>query len=302
VKSKKRELGPVLSNVPGRGSEQDKSTTKSLTRTRALTTKLQWWAPRRSMKTGSIRQSPAADHPPLRVSIVDLARGLAIAQMIAYHFIYDLTYFGWLHIEMTQEAGWIAWRDAIVSQFVLICGIGVELSDAAGRSNARFWRRWRQIAAAAVVVSAVTAWLFGPRLIWFGILHFVAAALLLARPLAARARLSLAIGVVLVAVGASVHDARFDPVWASWIGLVAHKPATEDYVPILPWFGLVAIGIGLAGFWRQRRFAVPRSLQRLDSAPARALRWIGRWPLTIYLAHQPILMGVLFGMHSALAT
>jgi uncharacterized membrane protein len=266
-----------------------------------LTTKLQRRPSRRSLQAESIRESPAAHQPPRRLNVVDLARGLAIAQMIAYHFIYDLTYFGWLHIEMTEEAGWIAWRDAIVSQFVLISGVGVGLSDAAARSNARFWRRWCQIAASAVVVSLATGWLFGPRLIWFGVLHFVAVALLLARPLATRGPLSLAIGAVLLAVGLTVHDARFDPAQVSWIGLAAHKPATEDYVPLLPWFGVVAIGVGLTWVWRQRGFAVPSPLQRLDSAPARGLRWMGRWPLTIYLIHQPILMGVLFAVRSAVA-
>jgi len=250
----------------------------------------------------TVRDVRRADRPLPRLGIVDLARGCAIVQMISYHFIYDLTYFGWLHIRMTQEADWIAWRNAIVSQFLLVCGVGIGLSDAAGRSGARFWRRWRQIGAAAALVSAVSAWMFGPRLIWFGILHFVAVALLLARPLATRGLLNLAVGAVLLAVGLSVHDERFDPAWISWIGMVAHKPPTEDYVPLLPWFGVVAIGIGLAWMWRQRDFAMPRSWQRLDSVPARVVRWIGRWPLTIYLVHQPIMMGVLFLVHRALAS
>jgi uncharacterized membrane protein len=236
-----------------------------------------------------------------RLPVVDLARGLAIVQMVVYHFIYDLTYFGWVHFVMTEEAGWIAWRNAIVSQFLLVCGVGIGLGDAAGRSGARFWRRWRQIAAAAALVSLATAWLFGPRFIWFGILHFVAVALLLARPLPALGLANLAIGAALIVLGLSVHDAHFDPAWVDWIGLAAHKPATEDYVPLLPWFGVIAIGIGLAGLWRKRGFAVPPSWQRLDSAPSRALRWSGQWPLTIYLLHQPILMGVLFLAHSATA-
>ena len=240
----------------------------------------------------------APTSPPPRLPVVDLARGLAIGQMVAYHFIYDLTYFGWLQFVMTEEPGWVAWRNAIVSQFLLVCGIGIGLGDAAGRSGARFWRRWRQIAAAAALVSVATAWLFGPRLIWFGILHFVAVALLLARRLPALGPLNLAIGAALLVIGLSVHDARFDPAWVRWIGLVAHKPATEDYVPLLPWFGVVAIGIGLAGLWRQRGFALPPSLQRLDSPPARLLRWLGQWPLTIYLVHQPIMMGGLFVVHS----
>jgi uncharacterized membrane protein len=244
----------------------------------------------------------ASTAPLPRLPVVDLVRGLAIVQMVAYHFIYDLTYFGWLHFVMTQEAGWVAWRNAIVLQFLLVCGVGIGLGDAAGRSGARFWRRWRQIAAAAALVSLASAWLFGPRLIWFGILHFVAVALLLARPLPALGPLNLALGAVLLALGLSLHDARFDPPWLSWIGLVAHKPATEDYVPLLPWFGVVAIGIGLAWMWRQRNFVLPPSWQRLDSAPARTLRWLGQWPLTIYLVHQPILMGVLFAVRSVWAS
>lgn len=230
---------------------------------------------------------------PGRLPLVDLLRGLAILQMIAYHFIYDLTYFGWLHLQMTEQAPWIGWRDAIVSQFLVVVGIGIVLGDAGGRSQARFWRRWAQIAAAALLVSAATAWMFGPRLIWFGILHFAAVALLLARPLPKLNGWNFLLGALLLALAATVHDVRFDPPWADWIGFAAHKPATEDYVPLVPWLGVVALGIGLADRWRRTGFAVAQPLQRLDSGPARLVRGLGRWPLTVYLVHQPILMGVL---------
>jgi uncharacterized membrane protein len=161
---------------------------------------------------------PLKDARPLpRLPIVDLARGLAIAQMIAYHFIYDLTYFGWLHIDMTREAEWIGWRNAIVTQFLLVCGVGVALGDAAGRSGARFWRRWVQVAAAAALVSISSAWMFGPRLIWFGILHFIAVALLLARPLPALGLWNLAIGAALLALGLSVHDPRPGLAGSAWL-------------------------------------------------------------------------------------
>jgi uncharacterized membrane protein len=251
---------------------------------------------------GPMMPAVPPSRPLQRLPAVDLLRGLAIVQMIAYHFVYDLTYFEWLHIEMTREPEWIAWRNAIVTQFLLVSGLTAGLGDAAGRPGTRFWHRWRQVAAAAALVSIASAWLFGPRLIWFGVLHFVAVALLLARPLPALGALNLVVGAALVALGASVHDAHFDSPWVSWIGLAAHKPATEDYVPLLPWFGAFTFGIGLAGLWRRRGFALPGSLQQLDSAPARALRWLGRWPLTIYLVHQPIMMGVLFVVHSALTT
>src|SRR5258708_5281133 len=121
---------------------------------------------------------PDANGPSQRLPVADLARGLAIVQMVVYHFIYDLSYFGWLHIEMTREPGWIAWRSAIVSQFLLVVGIGIGLGDATGRSRTRFWRRWLQISGAPALASIASAWLFGPRLIWVVILHFAALALL----------------------------------------------------------------------------------------------------------------------------
>jgi uncharacterized membrane protein len=233
------------------------------------------------------------------MQLVDLARGLAILQMVAYHFIYDLNLFRWIHVDLTAEAGFIAWRSAIVSQFLLLVGLGVGIGAASGRPTGRFWRRWAQIAASAALVSAASAWMFGPRLIWFGILHFVAAALILVRPLPALGLLNLALGAGAIGLGVLVHDARFDPPGISWIGLAAHKPATEDYVPLLPWIGVVLIGIGVAAAWRQRRFAVPPALRELRQAPLRLLRWMGRWPLTIYLLHQPLLMGVLEGVRLA---
>jgi len=228
-----------------------------------------------------------------RLAVVDLARGLAIVQMVIYHFIYDLNYFGWVRLQLTVQPGFVAWRSAIVSQFLLVAGIGIGLGAASRRPADRFWRRWAQIAGAAALVSAASAFLFGPRLIWFGILHFVALALLFTRPLPRLGPANLAIGALAVTLGVAVHDARFDGPTLSWIGFVAHKPATEDYVPVLPWVGVVMIGIGLAAVWQRSHFSLPAVLRDLQQAPWRILRWLGRWPLTVYLVHQPLLMGAL---------
>jgi len=90
-----------------------------------------------------------------------------------------------LHItEMTQEH---RTDDRVAPGDPSLCLASARFG-CAGRSGTRFWRRWGQIAAAAALVSSASAWLFGPRLIWFGILHFIAVALLLGRPLASLAR------------------------------------------------------------------------------------------------------------------
>ena len=58
-----------------------------------------------------------------RLTLVDALRGLAVAQMLVYHFIYDLAYFGWVDLAMTRDQPWVAWRTAIVTQFLLLVGV-----------------------------------------------------------------------------------------------------------------------------------------------------------------------------------
>lgn len=102
-------------------------------------------------------------------------------------------------------------------------------------------------------------------------------------------------GAAAVAVGSSVHFAAFDTNAWSWIGFAAHKPATEDFVPILPWLGVVLLGMAAGALWRRHGFVIPPVLRRADGSRGigRLPAFLGRWPLTIYMAHQPILFGTL---------
>jgi uncharacterized membrane protein len=65
-------------------------------------------------------------------------------------------------------------------------------------------------------------------------------------------------------------------------------------VPLFPWLGVVLIGAGIGGLWKQRGFAIALSLRRLNDSPPRWLVVLGVWSLTVYLVHQPILMGLLW--------
>jgi uncharacterized membrane protein len=232
-----------------------------------------------------------------RLAVVDLLRGLAIAQMVVYHLIYDLTYFGWLPYAMNRDQPWVGWRSAIVFQFLFLVGISLALRAKFKPQATDFWRRWAQVAGAALIVSGGSALMFGPRFIWFGILHFVAVALLLGRPLHRLGALNVMLGCVVLAIGLTVKIEALDAApWAA-LGLVTRKPRTEDYVPLLPWFGVVLLGLGAAALWQRALWRVPAALHTLESRPARLLRWAGRWPLTIYLLHQPLLIGALWLAH-----
>ena len=162
------------------------------------------------------------------------------------------------------------------------------------RPDARdYWRRWAQIAGAALLVSAGSALVFGPRYIWFGILHFVAAALILVRPLIRLGTWNLALGVAVVAIGLAFADPTFNEPPLAVLGFVAALPRTEDFVPLFPWLGVVLIGAGLGSMWQKRDWQVPAALRPFNSSPPAMLVFLGTWALTVYLVHQPVLMGTL---------
>jgi len=228
-----------------------------------------------------------------RLSIVDALRGFAVAQMIVYHFIYDLNYFGWLHLRMLVEHPWVGWRTAIVTQFLLLVGVSLALRTTFKPEPRDFWRRWAQIALAAALVSAGSALVFPARFIWFGILHFVAAALLIVRPLLGLGRWNFLLGIAALAVGLLVSDPAFDEPPLAVLGFVANLPRTEDYVPLFPWLGVVLIGAALGAEWQSRGWRMPAPLRRLNDSPPRLLTFLGTWALTVYLLHQPIMMAAL---------
>jgi uncharacterized membrane protein len=232
-------------------------------------------------------------NPAPRLVLVDALRGFAVAQMIVYHFIYDLAYFGWIDLVMTRDQPWVAWRTAIVTQFLLLVGVSLVLRTSFKPSTADFWKRWAQIAAAALLVSAGSWLVFGPRFIYFGILHFVAASLLIAWPLLRLGTSNIALGALCVLIGLIYTNEFFNAPPANIIGFMTFKPRTEDYVPFFPWIGVVLIGVGFAVLWQRTRWRLPAALAPLNECAPRWLLFLGTWALTVYLVHQPLLLGAM---------
>ena len=72
--------------------------------------------------------------------------------------------------------------------------------------------------------------------------------------------------------------------------MMTHKPATQDYVPLFPWAGVVLVGIA-GGAWLVSHELRPlRPLSRVTPA---WLAWAGRHSLLIYMVHQPLMLGAL---------
>ena len=245
---------------------------------------------------------PAPASAGLRFDRLDALRGAAIVWMAVFHFCFDLNHFGLLDPRQNfyRDPFWTVQRAVIVSLFMATAGLSLAAALDAGQGWPRFWRRWAQIAGCAVLVSAGSALMFPRSWISFGVLHGMALMLIAARLLWPLNRWLWPLGAVLVALPQAVQHAFFDTRWTNWVGLVTRKPITEDYVPLLPWLGVLLWGLA-AGRWllltRPVLLAAPLPGSTVGRA-ARALALLGRWPLTVYMLHQPLLIGALTGLQA----
>lgn len=228
-----------------------------------------------------------------RFDRLDALRGVAIVWMAVFHFCYDLNYFGFIRQNFYTDPLWTQQRVAIVTLFLFCAGLGQAVAVEQGQSWPRFWRRWAQIAGCAVLVSIGSATMFPRSWISFGILHGIAVMLILARLLAPLRGGLWVLGLVAIVLPHLVQHPFFDSRWTNWVGLITRKPVTEDYAPILPWLGVMLWGLA-AGRWAlaHRRGWFTGALAQ----PLAPLATLGRWSLSFYMVHQPVLIGAMMAV------
>lgn len=241
----------------------------------------------------SSKRSPSSTPRPTAASCqrfdrLDALRGTALVWMAIFHFCFDLSHYGVINADFYRDAVWTTQRTLILSTFLLCAGAGQAIASAQGQSWARFWKRWAQVAGCALAVSIGSAFMFPDSFIYFGVLHGMAVMLIIARLSAPLGRWLWALGAVAVALPHFVQHPFFDTRWTNWVGLVTAKPITEDYVPVLPWLGVMWWGLA-ATQWLLARH--PGWLAGATAPPARGLALLGRWSLTFYMVHQPLLLG-----------
>ena len=233
-----------------------------------------------------------------RLAALDAARGAAVAAMVVYHFCWDLSFFGMVDWPLLSHWAWLAARTAIAGSFLAISGASLVLASVGGLDRRRYGRRLAVLAAAAGLISLATWIAFPNSWIFFGILHHLAVASLLGLVFV---RLRGAWALVTAAVAVFAFLARdwlvapiFDMPGLRWLGLMTHSPQTNDYVPLVPWFGYYVFGLVAArsvADFRPGLLTVAEPLAR--RAWIAPLRWAGRHSLMVYLLHQPVLMGML---------
>ncbi|MGJ0533419.1 heparan-alpha-glucosaminide N-acetyltransferase [Methylocystis sp.] len=233
---------------------------------------------------------------------LDAARGLAVLAMVVFHVIWDLAHFGYAPANLPWSAPVKIFGHSIAFAFLFIAGVALVLANRDSMRWPAFWRRFALIGAAAALVTAGTYALFPTSYVFFGILHCIAVASLIAAPLLfAPWPVAFACAAFFLLAGEFFASSAFNADWLQWIGLSTSEPMTQDWRPLFPWAGALLLGVAMG------KLAIPVYEERLgvsgegaNPLPTRAkgewLPFLGRHSLFIYLAHQPALFALLMGL------
>lgn len=164
------------------------------------------------------------------------------------------------------------------------------------RSNAK---RGIKTLAAGLLVTAATYFAIPDQLIIFGILHFFGVAMLLYAAIGRFLEkipmlIGAAVSVVLFVISFQVFSVDIytnSEILNLLLGTIGFNTGiiSADYYPLLPW-----IFIFLAGSFLGRPFKNGTAPKLFRANPVKALSFVGRHTLLVYLIHQPIIYGGMY--------
>jgi uncharacterized membrane protein len=239
--------------------------------------------------------SPPAT-PRLRIALLDVLRGVAIAAMVVYHFFFDLELFGLGYFGVSEHWGWIAFVRTIPASFLAIAGISLYLAHHNGMHWRNFWWRIGYLVAAAILITIISYFADPDAIIWFGILHCIAVSSVIGLAFLRAPLIAVILAAIVVLIAPLFATPVLNAPILLWLGLGTEAPPSNDYNPLFPWLGFLLLGIAIARILAPYADKAAWAGWRPADPVTRTLGLAGRHSLLIYLLHQPILMGLLWGV------
>lgn len=230
---------------------------------------------------------------------IDFLRGIAVVLMIIFHFLYDLNYFGIYKINL-YSGPILIYLYLIGSTFLLLVGISLSLSYSRIKNSLstkeirlKYLKRGLMIFALGLIITLVS-WLYlNDGFIIFGVLHCIGLSIILAIPFLKYRYINISIGIILIIIGIILKNYSFNFNYLIFLGFKPIHFYTVDYFPLLPWFGVVLVGIFLGNIIyvnHKRRYKI-KNLEKLKFL--KFFCCLGRHSLIIYFIHQPIMLSLL---------
>lgn len=234
---------------------------------------------------------------------IDMLRGVAILLMIFGHILWDLDYFGLVPINSTIYS---TLQSTVPPLFFLLVGMSLIVSKKKAEYNPKvdenaYYKhlvvRGLNIFCLGMCLTIGSLIFIPGKIVFFGVLHCIG--------------LSIIVSAIFLKYRKYVPLFAVSFTFIGWIFIqnYVHNPTlgqliigqhsadlwsyTLDYFPLLPWFGLVLLGISIGDTLyegRTRRFRMPDPSKY---KPIKIFQWCGQHSLGLYLIHQPIIAGAL---------
>jgi uncharacterized membrane protein len=234
---------------------------------------------------------------------IDSLRGIAIIMMIIYHIIFDL-YFLEIYDFDIHTLGFRVFLYPIGTLFLFLVGVCLTISYNRSKKNfsekvlfKKFLFRGLKVFGLGLIITFFTWFFIGEGFIVFGVLHCIGVSIILAYPFL-RFKFSYFVVVfclfVVIVGGVLLRSFTFDFSWLVWLGFIPSGFYTLDYFPLLPWFGVVLVGVLFGNVLYEDGVRSFHVVDLSENFLVRFLCFLGRNSLLIYFVHQPVVLVFLF--------
>lgn len=241
-------------------------------------------------------------HNGARFLLPDTIRGILVLEMVVYHLLFDLYYLFDADIPWFAGQGMRLFQLSILGGFVLLSGFCFPMGK-------RKIFRAVQVFVCGLIITLVTVLVMPSQKILFGVLSCLGICMLIMtaieKPLSKLNPLFgfllfallglLTYGVRLGYIGIYTHplfelpEAWYQTSFLFPLGLKNASFRSSDYVPLLPWFFVF-----VSGFYLNRIINKSKAACKALLYGFKPLSYVGRYSLWIYMAHQPVIYGVLW--------
>lgn len=227
---------------------------------------------------------------------LDFLKGLAIVGVILYHLMFDLVYFAGMAINL-QAVVWDILAILSAGTFIFVSGISASISYYKHRETADplgvAALRSLKLLGLALCISLSTYIMAPNEMIYFGILHFLAVAGIIAYFLMRSLYAIIATALAVVLAMPYIEHSYVSHYYLLWLGIKPYNFATLDYFPLIPWLAIFCIGMAIGVM------LYPQGTSRVQFAHSnsrlvRSCAYLGKHTLLLYMVHQPILLGIIF--------
>ncbi len=236
----------------------------------------------------------------IRYNLIDAIRGLAIINMVAYHFMWNLVYIVGFDINWFTGTYAYIWQQWICHTFILISGFSFSFSKKPLKNGIVVFM-------CGALLTAVTVIVMPEVRIIFGILTFMGSAIIITSLFNwLLVKIPPFIGIVcsvslfIFTRNISIGYLGFNGIYTlnipqnldrnlftAYFGLPPSNFFSTDYFSLFPWLFLF-----FAGYFLHKILCKSKKAQKILSLNIKPLSFIGRKSLIIYMLHQPVLFAI----------